>query len=84
MEMRMNKPKVQQGSIVATVEVEKDGKHRIRRLRQILTDAVGPNASVPDEDALAAAIDDALSQTKDQDIDGIELLPLPEGDGCGQ
>jgi hypothetical protein len=73
----MAKPIVKQGEIITTHEVDKEtGKAVVKRRRRIFTDAVGPNATVPDEGNLEEAIKDALDQTAGQDIDGLDLAPI--------
>jgi hypothetical protein len=77
----MTKPIVKKGIIQTIHEVDPNTKKRIvKRLREIFTDAVGPNASVPDENALKDAIDDALAQTQGEDIDGLNLRPIQNGE----
>ena len=76
----MTRPIVEKGNMRIIVEIDpKTGKRTVRRLRDIFTDAVGPNASVSDESAFKDAIDDAIAQTKVEDIDGLNFEPLPGG-----
>ncbi len=75
----MTKPIVKKGTIQTIHELDPNTKKRtVKRLRDIFTDAVGPNASVPDENVLNNAIVDALAQTQNEDIDGLNLRPLEE------
>jgi len=65
------------GPILVVGEVDpKTKKMVVKRLRRVYTDAVGPNGTVPDEERLKRAIDDAIDQTSEDDNDGIDLQPL--------
>jgi hypothetical protein len=74
----MARPVVKLDVIRNVVEADPTTKKPIvKRHQTIFTDAVGPNASVPDEGAFTEASNDAIEQTKGQDIDVFILEPLP-------
>jgi hypothetical protein len=74
----MAKPIVQLGHLRVVVDVDREThKPSVKRYRIVFTDAVGQDATVPDEGALADAVDTVIELTKDQDIDGSIFEPLP-------
>ena len=66
-------PLVRLGGTV--LSIEDDGT--IKTLRKVFTDAVLPDAVVPDEGKLQAALKVAIELTKDDPFDGITLEPWP-------
>lgn len=75
----MKKPVVKLGRIRVVVEIEPGTtKPAVKRYRTVFTDAVGADGSVPNEEVLRVAVDDVIEQTKNDDIDGSILEPLPE------
>ena len=75
----MEKPVVRLGRVRVVVEIEPGTTNTaVKRYRTVFTDAVGEDGFVPNENALRVAVDDVIEQTKNEDIDGSILEPLPE------
>jgi hypothetical protein len=78
-ETGMTEPKVEQGGIVWTHEVDrKTFKIVHKRLRRVYTDALAPDRSIPDPVVFERIFRDLAGHPANEAVDGFDVKPWEE------